>query len=161
MCSYDHAGLGWSDPSPARTSLGEQTAVLDRLLSGGGVSGKVVLAPESFGALIAIDYARRRPERVAGIVFIDGAEPDTWFDAMRHKNAVLLRLNDWLMHAGCRMGIVRLLLPRFERGWVNGLPGRMRRTGSPVLRLARLLRWWPGTAVTPSHKSSRNWLRRS
>ena len=126
VCSYDRAGLGWSEPSPRPMSLGEQTADLDRLLSSGGVAGPIILAPESFGALIAIDYARQHPGRVVGIVFIDGAEPNTWFDAMRHENTTQLRLKDWTMQTGCRLGIARLLLPLFEPAWVNRLPGRIR-----------------------------------
>lgn len=123
VCSYDRAGLGWSDPASGSMSLAEQTTDFERILGSGRVSGKVILAPESFGALIAIDYAEKHPDRVAGVVFIDAAEPRTWFDAMRQESPWRLRTKDALMQAGCRLGVVRLLLPRLEPAWVASLPG--------------------------------------
>jgi len=126
VCSYDRAGLGWSDPALEPMSLTDQTTDLDRLLDGGGVNGPVVLAPESFGALIALDYAERRPGRVAGIVFIDGSEPATWFETIKTAGNWQSRLQEHAMGVGWRLGLVRLALPYMEPRWVDALPSPIR-----------------------------------
>ena len=114
VCSYDRPGLGWSDPAPAPMSLDDHVADLDRLLKVGGVSGPVVLAPESFGALIAIRFAQTHPGKVSAIVFIDGAEPVTWFATIRKEGWWPSRLKEAMIKVGWPLGIVRLVLPRVQ-----------------------------------------------
>ena len=122
VCSYDRAGLGWSDPSPRPLSLIDQTRDLEQLLHRGGVEGPLVLAPESFGALIALTFAERNPGRVAGMVFIDGSEPRTCFATVAREGIWRSRLQDRAMWVGWRTGAVRLLLPKLEPAWVSTLP---------------------------------------
>lgn len=121
-CSYDRPGLGWSDRAAAPMTLTDHIADLDRLLA--QVPGPVILVPESFGALIAIGYAQRHPDRVAGIVFVDGAEPATWRDTMAGVNPLEGAAREVLMQAATRTGIVRLVLPRLLPPWVAELPPR-------------------------------------
>lgn len=54
VCSYDRAGLGWSDPPRRPMSLAATLADLDGLLAKSGERGPFVLVPESFGGLIAV-----------------------------------------------------------------------------------------------------------
>ena len=126
VCSYDRPGLGWSDAATARMSLNDHISDLDSLLAKGGVTGPLILAPESFGALIAIGYAERHPDRVAGIVFIDGSEPKTWFDTMPSVSPIPSRLSAVLAQASWRVGAVRLLLPALSPAWVAALPAPIR-----------------------------------
>jgi pimeloyl-ACP methyl ester carboxylesterase len=126
VCSYDRAGLGWSDPSPEPLGLAEQARDLEKLLQGGGVQGPLVLAPESFGALIALSFAERSPGRIAGIAFIDGSEPRTWFATVAREGMWRSRLRDRAMTVGWRTGVVRLLLPNLEPTWVASLPAETR-----------------------------------
>lgn len=126
VCSYDRAGLGWSDPSPEPLGLVEQARDLEELLQGGGVNGPVILAPESFGALIALSFAERNPRRVAGVAFIDGSEPQTWFAILAREETWRSRLRDRAMMIGWRTGVVRLLLPKLEPAWVTRLPAATR-----------------------------------
>lgn len=126
VCSYDRAGLGWSDRSGRPLGLIEQTRDLEVLLQRGGVDGPLVLAPESFGALIALSFAERNPGRMAGVAFIDGSEPRTWFATVGQEGMWRSRLQDKAMSVGWRIGAIRLLLPRMEPAWVSGLPARSR-----------------------------------
>jgi pimeloyl-ACP methyl ester carboxylesterase len=72
-CGYDRAGIGASDdrPSGAPATAGELADELDRLLSGAGIDGPIVLVGHSFGGMVEQLYADRHPERVAGLVFVD------------------------------------------------------------------------------------------
>ena len=81
VCSYDRAGLGWSDPASKPMNLPDLVDDLETLLARGKVEGPLVLAPESFGGLIGTSYWARNPDRVAGAVMIDASEPELFFRA--------------------------------------------------------------------------------
>jgi len=83
VCTYDRAGMGWSDPGPAGRTLADMTADLDRLLDAAGIEGRVVLVGHSFGGLLARLYAAARPDRVAGVVLVDATSERNFaeFDA--------------------------------------------------------------------------------
>jgi pimeloyl-ACP methyl ester carboxylesterase len=126
VCSYDRAGLGWSDPAPHPLTFAEQTAALETLLHAAHVPGPYVFVPESFGSLLVIDFARRHPEQVAGIAFLDGAEPRLWFDAMPDQSRAIDDARGHLMQAAWHLGLVRLALPFLAPGWVAKLPSPTR-----------------------------------
>ena len=72
VCSYDRAGLGQSDPPPdGLRAASALTADLDALLTAAGVPGPYVLVAHSIGGHVALLYAARHPDRVAGVVLVD------------------------------------------------------------------------------------------
>jgi pimeloyl-ACP methyl ester carboxylesterase len=83
VCTYDRAGLGWSDAAPADWTLQAMTTDLHRLLAAAGIEGKVVLVGHSFGGLLARMYATAWPDEVAGVVLLDatGEADFAGFDA--------------------------------------------------------------------------------
>lgn len=73
VCSYDRAGLGWSESDPssaARTSdrIAEQ---LYTLLQNTGIAGPYVLAGLSAGGLHVQVFANRYPDEVVGMILVD------------------------------------------------------------------------------------------
>jgi pimeloyl-ACP methyl ester carboxylesterase/protein-S-isoprenylcysteine O-methyltransferase Ste14 len=109
VCSYDRFGMGWSDPARGELTpavLARQFAVLqDRA----ALPQPFVVVASSVGGLTAEMFARRYPERAAGLVFADAATSDLFATA-----------GEWLptiRRAGCaaafaaRFGLVRLLDP--------------------------------------------------
>jgi pimeloyl-ACP methyl ester carboxylesterase len=130
VCSYDRPGLGWSDRTPHPMRFADHTDDLEILLRKAHVDPPYVFAPESFGSLIAIQFASRHPEQVAGIVFLDGAEPHLWFDAMVEQSGWGADLRAVFIQAAWRTGIVRLAFPMLAPPWVKELPpeieGQMR-----------------------------------
>lgn len=76
VCSYDSAGLGFSDP--VTTTLDAASAVTDlhRLLSRAGVAPPVVMVGYSLSGLYARLYADRYPREVAGMVLVAPNVPD-------------------------------------------------------------------------------------
>jgi protein-S-isoprenylcysteine O-methyltransferase Ste14/pimeloyl-ACP methyl ester carboxylesterase len=73
VCSYDYLGRGWSDPAPGVTTIGAMANDLGVLQDRATLTGPFVLVASSVGGLVAEMFARTYPERVAGIVFVDGA----------------------------------------------------------------------------------------
>jgi protein-S-isoprenylcysteine O-methyltransferase Ste14/pimeloyl-ACP methyl ester carboxylesterase len=73
VCSYDYLGRGWSDAAPGVTTVGEVADNLGVLQDRAKLTGPFVLVGSSVGGLITEMFARRYPERVAGIMFVDAA----------------------------------------------------------------------------------------
>jgi pimeloyl-ACP methyl ester carboxylesterase len=76
VCSYDRAGMGYSDPGPnprtARRMADELSLLLDRT----GIGEPLVLVGASSGGLIVRLFASERADRVAGLVLVDASHED-------------------------------------------------------------------------------------
>jgi len=72
VCSYDHSGIGWSDPGP-KDSCSLRVSEVHNALKNAGIKGPYVLVGYSLGGLVARLYAGRHPDEVAGVVFVDHA----------------------------------------------------------------------------------------
>jgi pimeloyl-ACP methyl ester carboxylesterase len=125
VCSYDRAGLGWSDPPTKPMSLPDMVDDLDALLLNGNIEGPFVLVPESFGGMVALAYAKRNPTKVAGAVFVDASEPDLWFRVSPKSHGAMKR-NDMLWQVGWRLGIIRAALPFGAPAWVANLSPKLK-----------------------------------
>jgi pimeloyl-ACP methyl ester carboxylesterase len=121
VIAYDRAGLGWSELGPRPRTCSAMADELHRLLEGLGVDGPVVLVAHSFGALVARSFTARYPERVSGLVFVDGYAPG--FEARTRE-------------AGLEMPSMS---PRLLRAL-----GLLQRTGWPRL-FDRLMAWRSAT----------------
>jgi pimeloyl-ACP methyl ester carboxylesterase len=73
VCSYDRAGLGWSDPGPAEETVEETINDLHALLRASGEKGPFVLVGASIGGIFIQAYQRAFPPDVAGLVFSNSA----------------------------------------------------------------------------------------
>jgi pimeloyl-ACP methyl ester carboxylesterase len=73
-CSYDRAGLGFSDASPRPPTPANVVDDLHKLLAGAGIAGPVVLVGHSLGGFNMKLYAATHPEQVAGLVLVDPSE---------------------------------------------------------------------------------------
>jgi pimeloyl-ACP methyl ester carboxylesterase len=75
VCSYDRAGLGWSDPQPGAADADLIAANLHELLAQAGVTGPIVLLSHSFGGIYARDYIAHYPANVEGLILLDSSTP--------------------------------------------------------------------------------------
>jgi len=74
-CTYDRLGTGRSDPpTRRRRTLDDVTGDLRLLVHAGHVKGPYVLVGASGGGLIAVDYAGRYPDGIAGVVLLEVGE---------------------------------------------------------------------------------------
>lgn len=75
-CSYDRAGIMWSEPGPrprdGETIASELRAVLDRA----GEAGPYVLVGHAFGGAYVRIFAGQNPNAVCGMVLVDSSHPD-------------------------------------------------------------------------------------
>ena len=77
-CSYDRAGLGWSDAGPWPRTVARSAAELHELLQRAEAPPPYVLVGHSFGTLVARMFAARYREDVKGLVLVEPAFPEDW-----------------------------------------------------------------------------------
>jgi pimeloyl-ACP methyl ester carboxylesterase len=117
-CTYDRAGLGWSDPAnSARTTL-SIVDDLHALLEAAQIPRPCVLVGHSFGGLLVRAYAAQYPGDVAGMVLVDPLAASEWLNPSP-ANARMLRLGARLSRRGAvlaRIGVVRAALALLMAG---------------------------------------------
>jgi len=76
VCSYDRAGLGWSDPSPKPRTTKVIAEELHTLLHNAGITGPFLLVGHSLGGMDVRMFASQYPSEVVGMVLVDSSHPD-------------------------------------------------------------------------------------
>lgn len=71
VCSYDRAGLGFSDPASSPRDASAAVRDLHALLARAGIAAPYVLVAHSLAGLYAPLYADRYPPEVVGMVLVD------------------------------------------------------------------------------------------
>jgi pimeloyl-ACP methyl ester carboxylesterase len=76
VCSYDRAGMGYSDPGPSPRTARRIATELGELLARSGIAGPVVLVGASIAGFDVRVFASDHPERAAGLVLVDASHED-------------------------------------------------------------------------------------
>lgn len=76
VCSYDRAGIGYSDPSPRPRTCRVIAEELNSLLRAAGVAPPYVLVGHSMGGYDVRVFASLYRSEVAGVVLVDASHPD-------------------------------------------------------------------------------------
>lgn len=76
VCTYDRAGYGWSDPSPAPRTASVMADELHRLTVAAGLAPPFLLVGHSSGGFNMRLYASRYPGQTAALVLLDSLEED-------------------------------------------------------------------------------------
>ncbi len=80
VCAYDRAGIAWSDPADSDRSAQNEADEFAALLAALGETEPIIILAWSGGAPVAQIFAADHPERVAGLILMDGIPPayDLW-----------------------------------------------------------------------------------
>ena len=128
VCSYDRAGLAWSEPASSQRALPALVSELRHLLDSAQVPRPYVLVGHSFGGLVIRAFARAHPQDVAGLVFVDPLHPEEWCDPSPQQRR-MLRGGIFLSKVGsllARLGVVRVSLALLSGG-SPGIPRQFSR----------------------------------
>lgn len=108
VCTYDRAGLGWSEatalPSDAEQFAGE----LHTLLHNSNVPGPYVMVGHSLGGLIVRVFAHDYASEVAGVVLVDSMNPRQITKTMSNRLALVSSVEAALARVGVARMIVKL-----------------------------------------------------
>lgn len=114
VCTYDRAGLGWSDPVSGSRTIDDRAADLKALLRVADVPGPFVLVGHSYGGYISRRFAADFPADVAGVVLIDASEEALAYTAEGLREIEDTGWREWRLGWLVRLGALRLavlLLP--------------------------------------------------
>ena len=78
VCSYDRAGMGWSDSSSQPRDAQHIVGELHSLLHNANIPGPYVLVGWSYGGLYVREYAGEYSDEVIGLVLLDSSHPEQW-----------------------------------------------------------------------------------
>lgn len=106
VCSYDRAGLGWSEPGPRPRTYRQAALELHTLLERAGETPPFILVGHSAGVNTVRLFAELYPQEVAGLVLI---EPPLLPAGVPPLLTAVLRLGRLGLNALARTGLIRLL----------------------------------------------------
>jgi pimeloyl-ACP methyl ester carboxylesterase len=112
VCSYDRAGLGFSELRPEQEADSVNVAHnLHTLLANGGEHPPYVLAGHSFGGIHVLVYQNLYPADVVGMVLVDSGHPDQENRLPPEMNKIQSRmyLQSKLWGLAVPLGLPRLL----------------------------------------------------
>ena len=118
VCSYDRAGLGWSEAVLTPHTGGTMVRELHSLLVNSNVEGPYIMVGHSFGGALVQLYAHLFPQDVAGVVLVDAA-PDDLF----------VRVPFWRDAIAQKVRLYRALVPRSSFGLLVFTPGNIPNRG--------------------------------
>jgi pimeloyl-ACP methyl ester carboxylesterase len=111
VCAYDRVGIGWSDPGPSEIPVSMLADDLGVVLNELEPNRPAVLVASSIGGVTAEFFARRHPERVAGLVFLDAGNSYAAVRMRERNRATLASIACGGARAAGAIGLLRLFDP--------------------------------------------------
>jgi pimeloyl-ACP methyl ester carboxylesterase len=155
VCTYDRAGLGWSESGDRRYDPGAVPAELNALLDHAGETAPFVIGGQGLGAALATLYAAQFGPKVAALVLVDPPMPD---QPARPSLTRLLNASPWLARAGV-LRATRLLsnhasgLPDIAAGPLSAFlnrPDHLTRAASELARWDETVAMAASAALDPA-----------
>jgi pimeloyl-ACP methyl ester carboxylesterase len=109
VCSYDRAGLGYSDSTSRPRTSKVMAEELHALLRNSGVTGPIVLVGHSLGGYNVRLYASLYRDDVAGMILVDASHPD---QTKRFPPAINDMEGSWVREAEFLEFAMPLSIPR-------------------------------------------------
>jgi pimeloyl-ACP methyl ester carboxylesterase len=134
VCTYDRAGLGWSERGPKPRTAANIVPELRALLAGAGVGPPYVLVGHSAGGLYGLLFAHTYPDEVAGMVLVDAAHmeldvrPPESIVKMGKRANVLMGCGFYFFQILNSIGLLALVPDMVSRMWFGPIPKEARET---------------------------------
>jgi len=108
VCSYDRAGLGFSE-NDSDKSIKEVITNLHDLLQEAGIASDIILVGHSIGGAYARVYYGKYPDQVKGLILIDPAEEHMAEYVINNISPIGQQISNTLLYFGSYFGIGRLI----------------------------------------------------
>jgi pimeloyl-ACP methyl ester carboxylesterase len=116
VCSYDRAGLAWSDPPSCQRTFNRIVDELQAVLASIAPRERYILVGHSFGSFVVSAFATRHMMQVVGLVLVDPATE--WLTMTPHRARLVsgARKLSRVGAALARVGVVRACLALLAGG---------------------------------------------
>jgi pimeloyl-ACP methyl ester carboxylesterase len=112
VCTYDRAGMGWSETGPLPRDAAQNAKELHTLLQNANIPGPYVMVGHSLGGLVVRVFVDDYASEIAGVVLIESMNPrqftQSQIEAQSQSNTQSQPFS--LQAALARFGVVRLLV---------------------------------------------------
>lgn len=138
VCTYDRAGLGWSERSPTPRTAANIAEELHTLLNRAGVNPPYVLVGHSKGGMFVRLFAYKYPDEVVGMVLVDASHEEQEFrfpDTITSLNQKGRKQTIGLLNLVRPLNSVGLLTPilkRYSDVLLGTMPKNIREMGLAV-----------------------------
>lgn len=111
VCTYDRAGMGWSEPGPLPRTAAQFAKELHMLLQNAGIPGPYVLVGHSMGGLPMRVFVHEYATDAAGVVLIDSMNPRQAKPSAEGRSVAATTQSSGFspLTLAARIGLVRLL----------------------------------------------------
>jgi pimeloyl-ACP methyl ester carboxylesterase len=118
VCSYDRAGIFWSDKAGKPLTAVTTAERLHALLTQAHEQGPYILVGHSIGGPLTMVYADRYPTEVAGIVLVDSSHPEQNDRLPREVVEMdeIRPMESFIYSVTANFGIMRLTTPDLPEG---------------------------------------------
>ena len=150
-CSYDRAGLGWSDSDGGPRTIERIAEGLHSLVRAINLPTPYILVAHSFGGYIARFYASRYPEEIAGVVLVDPLTPEEWSLPTKAQRKTLRMASRYarLGRVLATVGVARICFGFLQRAPKESSGRVVSRFGAGVTQIARRIAGELGKLPTP------------
>lgn len=123
VCSYDRAGIGWSDTRDTPRDAAHMVSELHRLLAVANEPGPYILTGHSLAGLIMRVYIGQYPDEVVGVAFLDPSHPDQFsripdMDDFLEKGKTLYKYAEY----AATFGLTHIYNPITAGDWWDYVP---------------------------------------
>ena len=75
VCTYDRAGMGWSEPGPLPRDAAQFATELHTLLQNANIPGPYIMVGHPLGGLVVRVFVHEHASEIAGVVLVDSMNP--------------------------------------------------------------------------------------
>ena len=111
ICTYDRAGMGWSEAGPLPRDAAQSAEELHTLLQKANIPGPYVMVGHSLGGLVVRVFVHDYASEIAGVVLVESMNPKKFTQSPELQAQSESRSQPFSFQAALsRFGVIRLLV---------------------------------------------------
>jgi len=111
VCTYDRAGMGWSEAGPLPRDAAQNAKELHTLLQKANIPGPYVMVGHSLGGLVVRVFVHDYASEIAGVVLVESMNPEKFTRSPEIQAQSESRSQPFSLQAAlARFGVIRLLV---------------------------------------------------